>query len=177
MIHLEVVNIRDLKSLGLKVFDTKRFEDERGALLVEFEESFVCKKKLDISFKRSFSKAFVGRGLHHQTSLSPQTKIISVVKGRVLDLVYDTSEEDAPIYAFELSEEDGFRVQIPPNFAHGFISLSDVEFEYHCFGAYDANNETIYNVLDSAAKTLGIGQISISKKDASAKTLITKLKK
>ena len=69
------------------------FEDERGT----FSETFNAQKFLDqtgiavtfVQDNQSTSKYGVVRGLHFQTGVHGQTKLVRVVKGSALDVVVD----------------------------------------------------------------------------------------
>ena len=67
----------------------------------------------------------VVRGLHFQKPPYAQSKLVRVVKGRVLDV------------AVELSEENKRQFFIPRGFAHGFAVLSEeAMFQYKCDNFY-----------------------------------------
>ena len=71
---------------NLYIFKNKRFDDNRGYLREIFLEKKI-KKKLKFTIVSS-SKKNVIRGMHFQV-ISPQDKLISVVKGKILDVVVD----------------------------------------------------------------------------------------
>ena len=71
---------------NLYIFKNKRFDDNRGYLREIFLEKKI-KKKLKFTIVSS-SKKNVIRGMHFQVN-SPQEKLISVVKGKILDVVVD----------------------------------------------------------------------------------------
>ena len=59
----------------------------------------------------------------------PQAKIITVVQGKILDVVVDLRKK-SPTYgkhfAIQISQNSDFSLYIPENFAHGFLCLSKV---------------------------------------------------
>ena len=167
MLQLKIIRLDDLESLGVGVFNFKSYSDDRGSLEVLFETNQkICESGLSI--KRSFSVAGVGRGLHLQGVEAPQSKLITVREGKLYDFLYDPVANSENVYCFELDSKRGVSIFIPPKFAHGFISITDVAFEYTCFGAYNESYEVTYNVLPSAAEQLGLGQLKLSKKDSNA---------
>ena len=106
--------------------------DERGYFVETFRED-----KLEdfLGFKVNFkqdneSKSSVGvlRGLHYQLPPFAQTKLVRVIKGRILDVVVDI-REGSPTFgqhvSVELSEDNKKQLFIPRGFAHGFVVLSD----------------------------------------------------
>ena len=108
---------------GLIIYNGKNFKDKRGF----FREIFKKKKiKKDLPFLcLSYSKKNVLRGLHIQTKNS-QGKFISVIKGKIFDVAVDM-RKNSPTYgkyfSIILSSKNCKSLYIPPNFAHGFLSL------------------------------------------------------
>ena len=94
---------------------------------------------------RSYSRYGVVRGLHYQKEPYAQSKLVSCVVGRVLDVAVDI-REGSPTYgkhvAVELSAENHRQLFIPKGFAHGFAVLSDEAlFEYKCDEFYHPEAE------------------------------------
>ena len=108
---------------GLIIYNGKNFKDKRGF----FREVFKKKEiKKDLPFLcLSYSKKNVLRGLHIQTKNS-QGKFISVIKGKIFDVAVDL-RKNSPTYgkyfSIILSSKNCKSLYIPPNFAHGFLSL------------------------------------------------------
>jgi dTDP-4-dehydrorhamnose 3,5-epimerase len=149
-LKLEKTNLEDCFILSPKVF-----EDERGT----FSETFNAKNFLDqtsiaITFvqdNQSTSKYGVVRGLHFQTGVHGQTKLVRVVKGSALDVVVDLrkgSPSFGKSFSIVLSEENRKQLFVPRGFAHGFSVLEDnTIFAYKCDGFYNKESEhgIIYN--------------------------------
>jgi dTDP-4-dehydrorhamnose 3,5-epimerase len=108
------------------------FGDERGYFVETFR-----KDKLEefLGFKVNFcqdneSKSSYGvlRGLHYQLAPFAQTKLVRVIKGKVLDIAVDI-RKGSPTFgkyvAVELTEDNKKQLFIPRGFAHGFVVLSD----------------------------------------------------
>jgi dTDP-4-dehydrorhamnose 3,5-epimerase len=76
----------------------------------------------------SSARAGTLRGLHFQRPPAAQAKLISVLRGRILDVAVDI-RRGSPTFgnhvSKELSAESGYHLYIPIGFAHGFISLED----------------------------------------------------
>ena len=73
----------------------------------------------------SYSKKNVIRGLHLQRKKS-QAKLITVLKGKILDCVVDlrkNSKTFCKVFKIILSKDNALGLYIPAGFAHGFIVL------------------------------------------------------
>ena len=85
------------------------------------------------------------RGMHFQKKNS-QAKIITVVQGKILDVVVDlrkNSKTYGKYFSIKMSHESDFSLFIPENFAHGFLCLSKVcAVYYKCTKYRDENSET-----------------------------------
>ena len=110
---------------GLLIFKRPTYYDDRGFLRVLFEQKKFKKKFIFDYF--SSSKKNVIRGLHLQYR-KPQVKIISVISGRIFDIVLDcrkNSKTFGKYYTMNISSKDNVSLYIPEGFAHGFCSLTD----------------------------------------------------
>jgi dTDP-4-dehydrorhamnose 3,5-epimerase len=106
--------------------------DERGYFVETFRQD---KLEKFLGFTIDFcqdneSKSGFGvlRGLHYQLPPFSQTKLVRVIKGKVLDVAVDI-RKGSPTFghhvAVELTEENKKQLLIPKGFAHGFVVLSD----------------------------------------------------
>tara|TARA_B100001989_G_scaffold234468_1_gene195083 strand:- start:1112 stop:1504 length:393 start_codon:yes stop_codon:yes gene_type:complete len=92
----------------------------------------------------SFSKKNVIRGLHLQKRNS-QGKFISVIKGKIFDVVVDLRKNSKTygkhLYTI-LSEQNSKSIFVPPGFAHGFCALSKENYiVYSCTKYRDEKSE------------------------------------
>ncbi len=139
---------------GLFIFEPKVFEDERGY----FFESFNAKVFEEVGVTRAFvqdnrSKSKYGtlRGLHFQKGEFAQAKLVSVLKGSVLDVAVDLRQDSSTFgehFSIELTAANKKQLYVPRGFAHGFVVLEDdTEFFYKCDNFYSPQNEggIIYN--------------------------------
>ena len=85
------------------------------------------------------------RGLHLQTKNS-QAKIVTVVQGKILDVVVDLRKKSktyGKYFSIQISQDSNFSIYIPENFAHGFLCLSkECAVYYKCTKYRDKNSET-----------------------------------
>lgn len=74
------------------------------------------------------SKKGVLRGLHYQLPPFSQSKLVTVLEGKVLDVVLDLRKGSPTFgqhFSQELSRENQLQLFIPRGFAHGYITLSE----------------------------------------------------
>ncbi len=142
------------KIKDLVLIKTNIYKDTRG-FFKEVEKNNVLKKKF-IFDCFSFSKKNTLRGLHLQTKNS-QAKIITVVQGKILDVVVDLRKKSKTFgkhFSIEISQNSDFSLFIPEHFAHGFLCLTKkCGVYYKCTNYRDVNSETTIRWND---KTLGI---------------------
>ena len=131
------------KIKDLLIIKTKIFKDDRG-FFKEVEKNQLLKKKF-IFDCLSFSKKNTLRGLHLQRRKS-QAKIITVVDGKILDVVVDLRKKSKTYgkhFAIEISQNSDFSLFIPENFAHGFLCLSKTcTVYYKCTNYRNEKTET-----------------------------------
>ena len=122
----------------LLVITPKRFGDDRGWFSEVFREDLFRAEVGDVHFvqhNQSFSKPKgTVRGLHFQLEPKAQGKLVSCLRGRILDVAVDlraSSPTHGRHVAVELSAESGRRLWLPTGFAHGFCTLEeDCEVAY-----------------------------------------------
>lgn len=172
------MEVYDTKIEGLKIIHPKVFADERGYFL----EAYNWKAYLEVTGGLSFvqdnhSCSYEGvlRGLHFQKS-NPQGKLVRCTRGGVWDVAVDLRENSPTFGEWEgvyLSETNHKQFYIPPGFAHGFYTLSDMaEFQYKCTNYYDpSSEETIIWNDDTLGIHWGLSKEPlVSEKDKKGKT-------
>lgn len=107
-------------------------EDNRGFVFESFkEESFNEFAGFNVYFCQdniSYSKLGVIRGLHTNTLNFAQSKLISVLNGKILDVAVDfrvNSPTFGKYLSVELNSEENKQLFIPRGFLHGFSVLSE----------------------------------------------------
>jgi len=139
---------------GLLIFEPNVFEDSRGYFFESYNEKLFQQEGIDIRWvqdNQSSSDYGVIRGLHFQLGSNAQSKLIRVLKGKILDIVVDI-RRGSPAYgkafSVKLSARNKKQLYIPPGFAHGFSVLSGkAEVMYKCDAFYNKGSEAgiIYN--------------------------------
>ena len=131
------------KIKGLVLLSTNIYKDRRG-FFKEVEKEKILKKKFVFDCF-SYSKKNTLRGLHLQTKNS-QAKIVTVVQGKILDVVVDLRKKSKTYgnyFSIRISQDSNFSIYIPENFAHGFLCLSkECAVYYKCTKYRDKNSET-----------------------------------
>lgn len=158
------------------------FEDDRGYFFESFNQNtFNDQLGLNINFvqdNESFSSKGVLRGLHFQAGKYAQSKLVRVIKGKVLDVVVDVRENSSTFgehVSVELSEDNKKQLFIPRGFAHGFVVLSNTAiFSYKCDNFYNKASERgiIYDDKDLKIDwMLKKSELIVSEKDCLLPTL------
>jgi dTDP-4-dehydrorhamnose 3,5-epimerase len=141
------LNIIDTNIEGVYLIKPKIFKDERGYFFESFNQKKI-NKKTNVSFvqdNQSLSSKHILRGLHFQKPPFAQDKLVSVIKGSVLDVVVDirvNSKTYGKYIIEELNEENHHQLFIPTGMAHGFLSLEEhTIFSYKCSNFYNRESE------------------------------------
>ncbi|MGB5662685.1 dTDP-4-dehydrorhamnose 3,5-epimerase [Eudoraea sp.] len=141
--------VKETKLKGCFTLTPKLYNDERGYFFESFNkqsfEEAIGKKINFVQDNQSLSYKGVLRALHYQIGEYAQAKLVSVIKGSVLDVVVDlrpNSHTFGEHLSMELSEKNRKQLFIPKGFAHGFLVLSNVaEFFYKCDQYYNKEAE------------------------------------
>ena len=161
---------------GVLIIEPRVFGDKRGYFFESFNaREFAEKTGLQVTFvqdNESMSHYGVLRGLHFQCPPFAQSKLVRVVKGRVLDVAVDI-RKGSPTYgkhvAVELSEENHRQFFMSKGFAHGFSVLSEEAiFQYKCdeFYAPQSEGAIAWNDPDLAIDwNIPLNQVLLSEKD------------
>ena len=148
------MKILNTKFNGLKIIAGIKFDDPRGYFREIFLKKLFKKNKF-IFWCMSKSKKNVLRGMHLQTKKS-QAKFISVVKGKILDVVIDCrpkSKSFGKYFKTILSEKNCKSLLIPAGFAHGFLTLDKENIVFYGNDNYrSTNNEATISWNDPTIK-------------------------
>ena len=155
------------KFKDLVIYQKDTYRDKRGYFReLYLQKNFRDRFPFDVM---SYSKKNVLRGLHLQQKNS-QTKLITVLKGKIFDVSLDCRKKSktfGKFFSIILSEKENKSLLIPKGFAHGFCSLTDdVVLHYKCSNYRHKKSEIgiLWNDKNIGIKW-PIKQPIISKKD------------
>ena len=167
---------------GLLILEPMIFGDERGFFYESYNQrDFLKKVGLDVIFvqaNHSHSVQGVLRGLHYQVK-QPQGKLVSVIRGKIFDVVVDLRQVSSTFgkwESFELSEENRKQLWIPPGFAHGFLTLSksaDVLYKTTDYYAPEHERTLAWNDPEISVSwpLEEVGEFQLSEKDGAGISL------
>jgi dTDP-4-dehydrorhamnose 3,5-epimerase len=128
------LNLSRPRHLPLAIVPKRHFDD-RGW----FSETFHVQRLHELGItcrfvqenQSSSGRAGTVRGFHFQHPPAAQAKLVSVLRGRILDVavdIRDGSPSFGKYVSIELSADGGQQLYIPTGFAHGFVTLEDDAF-------------------------------------------------
>jgi dTDP-4-dehydrorhamnose 3,5-epimerase len=122
----------ETKLRGAWIIDTEPVGDSRGSFARTFCEQEFAAHGLETRFVQHSTsrsrKAGTLRGMHFQIEPYSEVKLVSCIRGALLDVIVDLrpdSEQFRQWQAVELTESNGRSLYIPRGFAHGFQTLRD----------------------------------------------------
>ena len=137
---MEIINT---KFKDLKIYNKISYKDKRGYTRELFKNNSI-KKKFPFDLL-SLSKKNVIRGLHLQTKNS-QEKYVSVLKGKILDVVVDLRKKSKTFgqhFKTILSDKNAKSLLIPSGCAHGFLGLDKENIVIYSNNNYRSKNSEI----------------------------------
>ena len=145
-----------LKIPGPFVIRPNILKDSRGIFFEKYRQKIIdlqADHKIKfIQENQSISKKNVFRGFHFQISPYPQSKLVSVAKGKILDVIIDLRKNSKyfgkhlKIYLDSFHNHSLF---VPKGFAHGFFALtSDAIVNYKVDNYYSQKHEKCLSLND-----------------------------
>lgn len=131
------------------IIEPNLYRDDRGYFIETFRkdllEEFLGFEVPFCQDNESKSTKGVLRGLHYQLPPKAQSKLVRVIKGRVLDVAVDI-RKGSPTFGqyimVELSDENKYQLFVPRGFAHAFMVLEDETiFTYKVDNYYSPEND------------------------------------
>ena len=164
---------------GIVLFTPPVYRDPRGFFRETWRADTYAAAGITDAFVQdnmSYSQRGVLRGLHFQQPAG-QGKLVTAVLGHVHDVVVDV-RVGSPTFGrsecFDLTEENGRQLYVPPGFAHGFVVMSEVAlFAYKCTAYYAPASEHVVQWNDpdlQIAWPAGV-EFTISARDGAGRRL------
>jgi len=143
-----VIEVTQTPLSGVVIVKNQVFGDQRGFFMETYHQQHFEEVGLPTRFvqdNHSRSSKGVLRGLHFQYP-QWQGKLVRVLSGAILDVAVDI-RPDSPTFGqwfgVELNDENRWQLYVPPGFAHGFSTLSDIaDVAYKCTALYKPEDET-----------------------------------
>jgi len=133
----------------------KSFRDDRGVFYESYKDILLKNYNINFEIKQEntcISNKDVIRGFHYQTGDYSQAKLLSVLNGKIKDVLIDVRpvETYGKIWEFDLSSENKQLLYIPHGFAHGYsIFENNTIVSYKTDNVYNKESETGFNPLSS----------------------------
>jgi dTDP-4-dehydrorhamnose 3,5-epimerase len=150
----------------MKLLNSPTYKDNRGSYTpIQLDVLDIKWSQCSISYNE---KKYTFRGMHYQEN-PPQTKYIKVVKGSIIDFIYDLKTNEVDY----IKVDENSAVLIDNTKAHGFITLEpETIVAYLVEGEYNPNSEhsivweTIPEIKSEIYKIIGDSELIISEKDS-----------
>jgi dTDP-4-dehydrorhamnose 3,5-epimerase len=123
---------------GVLIISPERFDDERGFFARAWSKKDFSSLGTNVDFiagNISFNtQRGTLRGMHYQASPFGQGKLVRCTRGSIFDVGVDL-RPDSPTFrewiGLELSESNRLMLYLPPDLAHGYITLEDNSEVYY----------------------------------------------
>jgi dTDP-4-dehydrorhamnose 3,5-epimerase len=128
-----------MKHCKPQLFVSPVFGDERGLFFPLSLSPQWVQSNISISQKWTF------RGMHHQLKETAQSKLVTVIKGSIIDFLIDLRRNNfEETYFFRLNPGD--QLYVPKGFAHGFLALEeDTMIQYLVDAPYSPSTEISFD--------------------------------
>ena len=127
-----MIKVTETKIDGVYIIEPKAFGDNRGWFMESYskrdlEDAGISADFVQDNMSYSAKKGII-RGLHFQKPPMAQAKLLSCIRGKIMDVVVDL-RKNSPTYkqwlSVELSDENKRQIFVPKGLAHGFVTLTD----------------------------------------------------
>lgn len=152
------MNLQKLATKGVFIFSPKLNYDERGNFAEIYNEDTLNQLQVSRFVQQNFVKSSLNviRGMHWQSDPFAQAKLITVLKGKILDVFIDLREKSDTfneVFSMELDSSNLESVFIPTGFAHGYQALEqDTLISYSVTSKYSPDHEKRINPLSKKFK-------------------------
>jgi len=133
-------------------YDSDEIVDNRGSLIKVFSKNWnsVSPMELEESFVTRSIKGTT-RGIHIQVGPNANWKIISVVEGRIFDVLVDIRKNsESYLDTMQKYVSSGTTIILPPGIAHGFQAIENSTLIYFSSKSHDPKYDLGFNVKSLA---------------------------
>jgi dTDP-4-dehydrorhamnose 3,5-epimerase len=142
--------MNDNNNMKIETIEHLTYGDNRGSYTpIQTNELGIEWEQCSISIN---DKKGTFRGLHYQTN-PPQTKYIKVVKGSIIDFLYNLDTKELNYFTLDSNEA----ILVPDNMAHGFLTLEDDTIvTYMVKGEYnpDSEHSIVWHTIDEVKRVI-----------------------
>ena len=145
-----MIKVKETSIKGLFIIEPSIIEDSRGYFFESYNDIALAKYGLKTVFvqdNESVSKKNVLRGMHVNIEY-PQSKIIRVIDGSILDVVIDLRKDSISYmscFSVVLSSDNKQQLFIPEGIGHGYLALSDSRVLMKTTTHYMPNSELCFS--------------------------------
>lgn len=141
------MKIEEIRLRGALLIEPRVYSDSRGSFYESYQEQRFQNAGITTRFVQdNHSRSLKGvlRGLHFQCRKS-QAQLVFVSHGAIFDVIVDL-RENSPTFgcwsSITLSDDHPRQLFMPPGFAHGFYTLTDVaDVHYKVSEYYNPDDE------------------------------------
>ena len=142
---------------GVLIINYFSQSDQRGKFLKIFDSEFFKKNSIEFIPKETYlthSSKGVIRGMHFQRPPFALNKLVTCIRGSILDVVVDVNPQSSHYnkpFAINLSDNKNQSLLVPKGYAHGFLTLADNNTVlYQTDEIYDASSDAgvLWSSLD-----------------------------
>lgn len=124
------MEIKELPLPGVKLFLPTYFDDNRGYSTEAYNDKTLAEcgieKRFVVDYECYNELAGTVRGIHFQNNPHPQSKLVRILHGAVMDYAVDL-RKDSPTYkkwiCQELSAKNRKQLYIPSGYGHAYVTL------------------------------------------------------
>lgn len=131
--------------LGISLITIKKFSSDMGSFLVTYEPGLTLGQTFYQDSISILKEKNTLKGMHLQAGKYAQSKLVTVIKGSILDFFVDlrTSSKTYLDYGcVDINEKNCKAIFIPPGFAHGYLTLKkDTVISYKLGAPYAPEHE------------------------------------
>lgn len=153
-----------------------RHHDERGYFSETYQAEKYSALGLPVFVQDNLSLSSMGvfRGLHWQEAPHAQGKLVTCLRGSIVDFVVDVRPESDTFMRHlevQLSSKELLSFWVPVGFAHGFLALEDdtlVSYKVSDYWNASAERSLNIGVIKNSAAIRNVSELTLSAKDQAA---------